>query len=131
MTRFSIEVRRVDLGAEVLLRVVGDVDVSVAADLLEAIVTAASVANAEAVRLDLSEVGFIDSSGVAALVRAHRSLSERSTKVTLAGSSPAVDHVLAITGVDELIDDRPGHQRQRAGGAVAASTRQPSVAGQA
>jgi anti-anti-sigma factor len=97
-------------GAAVVLRVRGEIDISSAGELLDTIVCAA-VGGAAEVQLDLTEVTFFDSSGIAALVKAHRRLSERDVAVGVVGSSPAVQHVLALTGVDRLMaapSDEPG-----------------------
>ncbi len=52
--------------------------------------------------LDLSNVSYIDSSGVGTLVDAQRRLSRDGGKVVLAGLTPRVRGVLEITGLDQF-----------------------------
>ncbi len=80
------------------------------------------VTNAEAVREDLtavmnqgaallvadmSETNFCDSAGVSALVRTFRRASSGTGGMRLVVSTPAVERVLSITGVDRLVDIYP------------------------
>ena len=51
------------------------------------------------VHLDLSEVDFIDSSGLRALVNAHQALDGAGQQLQLSGISAAVDRLLQITGL--------------------------------
>jgi anti-anti-sigma factor len=71
----------------------------------------APVGGASDVELDLTEVTLFDSSGIAAPVKARRRLSERDVAVRVVGSSPAVQHVLALSGGDRLMgapSEKPG-----------------------
>jgi anti-anti-sigma factor len=102
MRRYAVQVRPCNDGAAVVLRITGEIDISSASELLDTIVCAA-VGGAAEVQLDLTDVTVFDSSGIAALVKAHRRLSERNVAVSVVGSSQAVQHVLALTGVDRLM----------------------------
>ena len=57
--------------------------------------------------VDLGGTTFCDSAGVNALVRAHRRAVASHVAMRLAASAPAVARVLAITGVDRLINVYP------------------------
>jgi anti-sigma B factor antagonist len=52
------------------------------------------------VRLDLSEVTFLDSSGMRGMLRAFRLAQERNVVFEVVPGPPAVQRVLHITGVD-------------------------------
>jgi anti-anti-sigma factor len=52
------------------------------------------------VRLDLSEVTFLDSSGMRGVLRAFRLAQERDAVFEVVPGPPAVQRVLHITGVD-------------------------------
>jgi anti-sigma B factor antagonist len=80
------------------------------------------LANAELVRQDLLSVvaqgatrviadmtatTFCDSAGIAALVRVVQQATARGSGLRLAASAPAVTRVLALTGVDKLIEVCP------------------------
>ena len=53
---------------------------------------------------DMSATTFCDSAGVNALVRAFKRASASAAGMRLVVSAPAVQRILAITGVDHLID---------------------------
>ncbi len=52
---------------------------------------------------DLREVTFIDSSGLGALVQAHRAALERETRLVVVGSSPVL-RLLQVTGLDAVLE---------------------------
>ncbi len=56
---------------------------------------------------DLGRTTFCDSAGVSALVRAFRRTAASSGGLRLVVSTPAVQRVLSITGVDRLLDIFP------------------------
>jgi anti-anti-sigma factor len=95
------------------------------------------LANAEPVRQDLLSVvaqgatrviadmtatTFCDSAGITALVRVVQQATVRDSGLRLAASAPAVTRVLALTGVDKLIEVYPSVAAAMAdpGGPVAA-----------
>ena len=63
--------------------------------------------DASLVIVDMSTTTFCDSAGVTALVRTVRQAHASGTGLRVAASAPAVTRVLAITGVDRLIDIYP------------------------
>jgi anti-sigma B factor antagonist len=54
--------------------------------------------------VDLSEVEFMDSTGLSALVMAYRQAGEIGSSVVVAGAQPAVRRVLEITQLDVLLE---------------------------
>jgi anti-sigma B factor antagonist len=73
---------------------------------------------------DMSKTNFCDSSGVSALVRTFRYAGTNAIALRLVVSTPAVQRVLSITGVDRLVDiypsvaaslAGPGHQAGQGG----------------
>jgi anti-sigma B factor antagonist len=56
---------------------------------------------------DMSKTNFCDSAGVSALVRTFRQASGSARAMRLVVSTPAVQRVLSITGVDRLVDIFP------------------------
>jgi anti-sigma B factor antagonist len=79
----------------------GEVDIHTCAALEKALVELAGQ-GARAVTLDLGEVGFIDSSGLRALVVGHNALQERGGALVVANPSPATARLLEVTGLDSL-----------------------------
>jgi anti-anti-sigma factor len=83
-----------------------EIDVSNADQVREDLL-AAVAQDASLVIADMSATTFCDSAAVTALVRAARKANASGTGLRLATSAPAVTRVLAITGVDQLIDIYP------------------------
>jgi anti-sigma B factor antagonist len=76
-----------------------------------------SVLNRGAVLLvaDLSKTSFCDSAGVGALVRTFRRAATSASAMRLVVSTPAVQRVLSITGVDRMVDTFPSVAASLAG----------------
>jgi anti-sigma B factor antagonist len=64
---------------------------------------------------DMSKTNFCDSAGVSALVRAFRRAATSGSAMRLVVSTPAVQRVLSITGVDRLLDMFPSVAASLAG----------------
>ena len=77
----------------------------------------ASVLNEGAALLiaDLSKTSFCDSAGVSALVRTFRRAATSESSMRLVVSTPAVERVLSITGVDRLLETFPSVAASLAG----------------
>ena len=105
------------------------------------------LANAELVRQDLLSVvaqgatqviadmtptTFCDSAGITALVRVVQQATARGPGLRLAATAPAVTRVLALTGVDKLIEVYPSVAAAMADpGAQVAAAPAPAAPGQA
>ena len=85
------------------LHVAGEVDLAVAATLLDAILVAGLSGQARDLVVDLAEVTFLDSTGIAVLVQASRRLADMQVHLRLANPSPFVARVMDISGVGELL----------------------------
>ena len=83
-----------------------EIDVTNADTLREELL---AVLNQSAVLLvaDMSKTNFCDSSGVSVLVRVFRRAATSGSAMRLVVSTPAVQRVLSITGVDRLVDVYP------------------------
>jgi anti-anti-sigma factor len=79
------------------LQLSGELDLENAADVLRA----AAALDGSTLVIDLSGLGFIDSSGIAVLLRLRR----RHPRCRMIGASPAVRHLFAIVGVETLLLD--------------------------
>jgi anti-sigma B factor antagonist len=62
--------------------------------------------------LDLSQVTFCDSAGVAALVRIYHRATGAGIELTLRGATGMVRHVLEISGVDQVVTVEDERARQ-------------------
>ncbi|WP_374760055.1 STAS domain-containing protein [Micromonospora humidisoli] len=90
-------------GAGAVIEVAGDLDMSTTPRLRERLREVVE-GGARVVVVDLAGVGFMDSSGLGALVVAYRELRERNGWLGLAGVRRSVRTVLSITSVDQVID---------------------------
>ena len=85
-----------------LVTVAGEVDIATAPQLAEIL---ANAANGGDVRVDISAVTFLDSSGLQALVAAHRYITRSGRRMIVCGPlDPLVHRTLEITGLRELFD---------------------------
>jgi anti-anti-sigma factor len=80
----------------------GELDVATAARL-EAALEPLVDSSATLVVLDLSEVSFLDSSGLRTIVRTATSLEDAHGRLIIDGVSPAVSRVLEVTGLLERL----------------------------
>ncbi len=86
-----------------LLRVVGEIDTLTAPTLEEALGELLAAEPADAlVAVELAGVGFLASSGLAALIRAAHRAETQGRELHLVGGSRAVTRPLQVTGSDRL-----------------------------
>lgn len=84
------------------LRVEGEVDLATA-DLLEAAVTEAMDAGGSPFVLDLTDVGFMDSTGIRVVVLAHRSAQERDGELFVVTGDGPVRRVFEVAGLGSTL----------------------------
>jgi anti-anti-sigma factor len=63
-------------------------------------------AGASAIILDLSRLGFVDSSGLRVLIRAHQDVTRDGGRFAVRNPSPTARRLLEITGLTDLIESR-------------------------
>jgi anti-sigma B factor antagonist len=98
---FTVEATSDPDGGPVLV-VHGDVDLLTAPQLEEHL-TAVVDDDITTLVLDLAHVGFIDSSGVRAIITGHRALEQRSIALVLRSPSTAARRLLELTGLDGVL----------------------------
>jgi anti-sigma B factor antagonist len=89
-----------------VLAVSGDLDISGVEDFL-AQANRLLEADAHLIDVDLGGVTFLDSSGLGALVRLQKRVTEDGRELRLANVPRAVSRVLALTGLTDLFAERP------------------------
>jgi anti-anti-sigma factor len=77
----------------------GELDMSAASDVTQALDREIRRSGTEAVRVDLSAVTFLDSSAIGVLVTAQRSAHAAARQFTVTGAHGHVRRVLDVTGV--------------------------------
>lgn len=87
-------------GTVATIAVVGELDVETRA-VLDASIDAQRAAE---IRLDLTGVSFIDSSGLSTLLSMKHRLDREGRTLNLAARSPAVERVFELTGVSVIFD---------------------------
>jgi anti-sigma B factor antagonist len=89
----------------------GNCDLNARDQLTEVLLDA--VGRAKAVFVDVSRVGFFDSTGVHALVTAHHAAQRRDGRLYVVNAGGAVAAVLELTGLDALLQ-APAEERRHA-----------------
>ncbi len=97
---FAVHSREV--GAATVIAVSGELDIHTAPDLTE--VLSPAIAAGQPVIVDLTDVTFMDSSGLSVFVTTLKRAREAETTLVLVVSEPRVMRVFSITGIDTLID---------------------------
>ncbi len=106
----DIEVDHTSVG-EAIIRVRGELDLSCAGQLREAVSDLLNARQTKVIGLDLQRLMFVDSTGIGTLVVAHRICEQIGVELRMVAVSSFVAHVLKIVGVgeifslDSLIDD--------------------------
>ncbi|MGC4745545.1 STAS domain-containing protein [Micromonospora sp. DT201] len=97
---FTLSTRQGRIGT--VVEVAGDLDMSTTPELRDQLRKLVD-SDTPVVVVDLTGVGFMDSSGLGVLVVAYKDLRERDGWLALAGVSQPVRTVLSITSVDRVI----------------------------
>lgn len=101
MSRIDIELDRSTRGEGKVLSVTGDVDLFTAPHLRQAI-TEMLEEGAKLITVDLSRVGFLDSTGLGVLVGSLKRVREEGGELVLVGPQAPVARVLSVTGLDKV-----------------------------
>ncbi|OLZ12314.1 STAS domain-containing protein [Sulfobacillus thermosulfidooxidans] len=88
-------------GNRILVAIHGDLDLTTAAPLREALDELLDRYREKALVLDLSEVEFIDSSGLGVILGRYRRMGNR--PLSLVGVKPSVKAVLELAGITAII----------------------------
>lgn len=94
----DVQFHTTHLSGETTVAVTGELDVSNACELFDAIVDAHE-ARRQDVAVDLAGVSFMDSRGLMTLVRAQRHLAEQRASLRVKNPRAGVTKVLEVTGV--------------------------------
>lgn len=89
-------------GHQLTLTLVGELDAATAPTLDLAVTKVGP--GYQVILLDLTGLSFCDSSGLAALVRAHRHLEAEGRHLALTAVPERIRTLMAITGLDQVID---------------------------
>ena len=84
----------------------GEIDHHCAKQYIKAIVAKIDSYTPEECILDFSEVSFMDSSGIAVVINALRSMTQIEGELLLTGLSPQPMRVFRASGIDKLVEIR-------------------------
>ena len=79
----------------------GEIDVATAPDLRHELADAVSVGRCKVI-VDLTQVTFMDSTGLNILVRARRAAEARGGELRLVGAGETIRRLMCITGLDQI-----------------------------
>src|SRR4051794_3333804 len=94
----ELEVHTVHEGDAVTIVVAGEIDLASSTQLNREL-DAALDARPARLRIDLAAVGFMDTSGVALLLKARRRALEQGARFAVSSTSPVIGRLLEITGL--------------------------------
>ncbi|WP_432929336.1 STAS domain-containing protein [Microbispora sp. CA-135349] len=103
---FHVESLDPEPGA-VRLVMIGELDFDTAGEA-SAAVDKALAEEARLLELDLSGLGFIDSSGMAVLMNAYVGAGERGTAFRIVALTPYLRHLFEVVALDDVLLDLPG-----------------------
>ncbi|MEZ5321914.1 MAG: STAS domain-containing protein [Microthrixaceae bacterium] len=86
----------------VLLRAAGEIDLSTSPTLATAVDEACTGAETD-LRMDLTEVTFIDSTGLREVIGAKTRVAERGRRFSIVGASRVVQRLLDVTGLTDFL----------------------------
>lgn len=95
----TLTIRMREKGPGCVLSLEGELDMA-NAGTLELALERAEARGSDPVRIDLSELDFIDSAGIALLVAVHHRLTESERLSLVPSRAPGVRRVMALTGLD-------------------------------
>ena len=87
----------------VTISVTGELDAATAPRLAEHVRQSEGDGSPDTVVVDLGEVTFIDSSGLSALVAAHKRFRSRGVQFAVQAPSPPVRKLFSISGLDAVL----------------------------
>lgn len=95
-----LDIRIADAGTHVVCQPVGELDAYTVPQFREAL---AELSSSPRLLIDLSEVPFMDSAGLGALIGGIRRAREAGGEVTVACSRPTLTRLLHTTGFDRIV----------------------------
>ncbi|HEX9481118.1 MAG TPA: STAS domain-containing protein [Solirubrobacteraceae bacterium] len=101
-TPAAIDIEEIEAGEDRILRLAGELDLTSAATL-EAAVSRACSGSTRSITMDLSGLSFIDSTGLAVIVRTSGLCSNRGCAFQLVRGPRAVQRLFEVTGLDAVL----------------------------
>ena len=100
MTELSVSVDDHEAGSPIVVRLVGEADVTTQA--LAEVLAAEAAKKPRLLLVDVSELAFIDSAALHEFVRAHRRLRGDGCQLALVGPTGAVARIIQLPALDQV-----------------------------
>ncbi|MFC0472364.1 STAS domain-containing protein [Halalkalibacter kiskunsagensis] len=97
----NLSIRQEENQGVIVLYLSGEIDAFTATKLREELIPLAELG--QTVRVDLSNVDYIDSTGLGVFIGALKAIHDKNGTLTLAGMSKRIQRLFSITGLDEVI----------------------------
>ena len=91
-------------GDKLTIALTGEIDHHCAKAYIQAIAAKIEAYTPDVCILDFQDVSFVDSSGIAVVINALRSMTQIEGKLLLTGISPQPMRVFRASGIDKLVD---------------------------
>ena len=91
------------VGRTLVVRLQGELDLVAAEEFRREVEKALDQTGARTLLLNLSQVSFIDCSGLGAILGRYRRMSQQQGRVVLAGAGPALRPILELSGLFRII----------------------------
>lgn len=101
LPKFRIDTR--ESGSGTTIKLAGELDSATCTEVLERFERAAAAPHLRQLVIDLSEVSFIDSSGMRAIITVERRAEEDGLALALVPPPPAVTELLRVTGITDRL----------------------------
>lgn len=98
-----MEIRSERAGEALVARISGEIDLGTSREFRSRIDAEIDRHGARDLVLDFSGVGFVDSSGLGALLGRYKKVSERGGRVALSAPAPHVNRLLELSGIMRII----------------------------
>ena len=99
----NLQVDLVERDSVQRFKIIGEIDTFTAPKLKECLATAENVENMQA-ELDLSEVGYMDSTGLGVFVGFYKAVKANGGHVKIVGVNARLKRLFEITGLAEVMD---------------------------
>lgn len=98
-----MEVKAQLKGSTLIIKVTGEFDMTLADEFRKTADSYLDIGMAKNLLIDLSDVAFIDSSGLGAILGRYKKVQSLKGKIVLAGPRPQVEKILEVSGVNRVI----------------------------
>src|SRR5215813_4881830 len=109
----SLSIEELKVGLRVVIAVSGEIDLA-SVDELKAALARAADGKPRDVWIDLTRVGFMDSTGLTTLVIAHREFDEPTRRVAVICPEGPVRRLLELAGLDRVLPVYPSRSAAQA-----------------